>query len=90
MAIIAELCGIPGAGKSTIYHTLKSIWKSHYPWIPFHKALPKTDIDSNSVKQLFITLAKKTLNLPNVNEMEEAGKRFISTHPEYINFFWKA
>ncbi len=91
MAKIVEIMGSPGVGKTTIYQQMASEWKKNYKWIPGEFLIPKEKLISQkyttSILNIlrFIFLRKEKYD---VAAMDEAGVRFVTLYPEYIDKCW--
>jgi len=83
--------GSPGVGKTTIYQQMASEWKKNYKWIPGEFLIPKEKLISQkyttSILNIlrFIFLRKEKYD---VAAMDEAGVRFVTLYPEYIDKCW--
>jgi hypothetical protein len=84
MARIMELCGSPGVGKSTIYNALMSKWTKTDNWIPADYLFPYVKSNYKWVYDFLKMFAKKDLRAADVRVLRNAGSRFISQYPEYI------
>lgn len=91
MAVLVEMFGSPGVGKTTLYKEIASNWRPDSSWIPGYDLIPKENIEIRNIKSMLLYLAYllKINNLKDNNGyMKEAGDRFISDNPEYINLLW--
>jgi len=90
MSKIIELCGIPGVGKSTVYSVLVSTWNKKDKWIPADFLYPKLKIDFKNPRNLISLFAGRIKGNLDLSELNEAGRRFVSEYPKYINHSWDA
>ncbi len=88
MAKIIELCGSPGVGKSTIYKEIVSKWRRYYNWTPAHYLYPQVNSDYRSIKNFLITFLKKDYRKTDAIAMRNAGRRFVSQYPQFIEACW--
>ncbi len=89
MAKMVEIYGSPGVGKTTIYDALKHRWKKNNNWIPGDQLFLRNKIKLQSFNLFFSTTLKRIRN-GSIDEaaMKEAGDRFISEFPRFIDIFW--
>jgi hypothetical protein len=90
MAKIIELCGIPGVGKSTIYSALSAAWSKDKEWVPADFLLPKQKINFRNSKDFILSIPKWIGKDIDLRLLKEAGFRFVSQYPDYMNGSWEA
>jgi thymidylate kinase len=85
---IIELCGAPGAGKSTIYKEIVANWKKKYNWVPGHFLYPTTKINTHNLKYFTKSLVDKIYKTTDAAAMKNAGEEFIVENPVYVDAVW--
>lgn len=83
--------GSPGVGKTTIYQQVSAEWKRRYHWIPGEKLYPEEKLIAASYRGSILNILRKLfLNRGkyDVTAVEEAGIRFVSANPEFIDICW--
>lgn len=84
MSKIVELCGGPGVGKSTIYKHLSKHWRKTDNWIPAEYLFPYVKTNYKPLLNFIKRVSETDFRKEDVRSMRNAGSRFISKHPEYI------
>jgi hypothetical protein len=90
MAKIIELCGVPGVGKSFVYANLVKNGKSKTNWAPADHLYPRKKIEFSSPRNFVRSLVKQVNGNLDADMLKEAGIRFVSKYPEYMNESWEA
>jgi adenylate kinase len=91
MARIVELCGLAGAGKSTIFQGMITHWSTNARWIPAQFLFPQEKLKFDSLSKFILSLEKKfTTSEGNIDErtMKKYGDRFLALNPDFIDACW--
>jgi thymidylate kinase len=88
LARIIELCGAPGAGKSTIYAEIVEHWKKDDNWVPGHFLYPSQKIRRTNFKLFAKSLIDKIYKIPDAAAMKNAGEQFVAENPVYVDAVW--
>jgi shikimate kinase len=91
MAKIIELCGLAGAGKSTIYKEMIGRWNKTANWTPGNFLYPQEKLKFDSLSKLLLSFERKfIISEGNVDErtMKEYGDRFVAKYPEFVDACW--
>lgn len=91
MARIVEFVGSPGVGKTTIYRELIISSNKKHKWIGAEFLFPKEKLVLENYSRFILNvlrlIVKKRGHVDTI-AMEEAGGRFVTSYPDFIDKCW--
>lgn len=91
MAKIVEFMGSPGVGKTTIYQDMTARWNRNYNWIPGEFLFPKEKLVLENYSRFVLNVLRLIMGRRgpvDTMAMDEAGVRFVSLYPDYMDRCW--